>query len=340
MNLVSSHSLQPPEFDSRSPCAWAYSPDNRFFACGYLGGRVTLWTFEGERKATIVEFIDGDRRSAHLAFQDKWSEPIKDIVISPNSTLIASANHGEHGNRTVKVWRVEDHTLQYVLTGLRYWILAVAFSPDSQYLAVSGDDRIVRLFNATNGKELHHSIGKLPYSVSSLAFSPDVRYLVIGCDGCLIVVWDMGNYHEACRIKESHIEWTNSLAFSAHGPLFVSGGEDGTVKLWNAMTGQLERDYICPHPDVDSQAVELSRGAFSQDGGYVAGAAIIQGTSENIIVVWHAGSGGLWQYIKQPQRGTSVDYASMIRFVAFCDDTHWLVTGDSDCTLNFWDLEQ
>jgi WD40 repeat protein len=340
LELIKAYSLEPLEFDGQSPCNWAYDPARTFIVCGYKGGRIIRWFFDDTGKVKSTEFMENERRSAFLAFQERFAEPIQDIAISSNDAFVASANHGRYPNFTVKVWNPKDSNIRYTLPISRSWVLAVAFSPDSKWLAVGGDNRKVVLYNTDSGLERHYEPITFRYSVSSLAFSPDGRYLVIGCDGCLIVVLDLANDCEACRIRESHNEWTRSLAFTSNGTLFASGGDDGAVELWNAVTGQLKEKLSWPHADNGVQAFEFSRVAFSKDGRYVAGAAMIQRTSESIIAVWNADSGELWQYIKQLQRSASVDYASMIRSVAFSDDTHWLVTGDSDCTLSFWDLER
>jgi uncharacterized caspase-like protein len=88
--------------------------------------------------------------------------------------------------------------------------------------------------------------------------------------------------------KESTKYITSAAALSPNGSYVVSGGYDNLVKLWDAATGKLVRNFS--HPErVDSVA-------FSPDG-----ARIVSGCPDGTIRLWDIASGRLlWTYREGP----------------------------------------
>jgi WD40 repeat protein len=57
-------------------------------------------------------------------------------------------------------------------------------------LASGGEDRLVRLWELSSGKEVHHLKGHQG-SVSSLAFTDDGHFLVSGTRDTTALLWDL-----------------------------------------------------------------------------------------------------------------------------------------------------
>jgi len=62
-------------------------------------------------------------------------------------------------------------------------------------------------------------------------------------------------------IKHIHCLW--AIAWSPEGTLLASGGDDGTVQIWHALTGEKKRTYSTP--SINVQAL-----AWSPDGTRIA----------------------------------------------------------------------
>ena len=76
----------------------------------------------------------------------------------------------------------------------------------------------------------------------SLVFSPNGERLAAGESGynSAVRVWDASTGKELLHL-EGHTQTISGLAFSPDGEEIVSGSYDGTIKFWNADTGDLNR---------------------------------------------------------------------------------------------------
>jgi WD40 repeat protein len=79
--------------------------------------------------------------------------------------------------------------------------------------------------------ELERWLGPNLSFMTSVTFSPDGTRVVAGSDG--VRIWNVTTRE---RIYEG---WVTSVAFSSDGSLVVSGSF-GSVRIWNAKTGEVE----------------------------------------------------------------------------------------------------
>ena len=133
-------------------------------------------------------------------------------------------------DNTLFLWEPSTSTKPLArLLGHQKSINHVTFSPDGYYIASSGWDNHVKLWNARDGKFLHTFRGHVaPVYMSS--FSPDSRWLVSGGKDGTLKVWEVSKgtmkSDMTCKDEVYAVDW------SPDGDKVGSGGKDKVVRIW------------------------------------------------------------------------------------------------------------
>jgi WD40 repeat protein len=135
---------------------------------------------------------------------------------------------------------------------------SVAFSPDGTLLAYGGIEGRVQVLNIAQRKPVETYF--LNCWIESIAFYPDGNGLAAGCGTPRGLVYpekpiDQPNPIYLIRFDVSpprklvgHLVSSSQLAFSNDGSSIVSGGFDGSLKLWDTNSGHLLSEFLftCP----------------------------------------------------------------------------------------------
>ena len=198
----------------------------------------------------------------------------------------------------------------------------IAFSPDGRLVATSGDDMLVKIWDAATARELRSLAHTAP--ARAVAFSPDGARLAAGAFDGQIKIWDAASGRELQSLKTSDQTSTrrriNALAFSPDGRWLVTGGNDGAVRLWDTTSGA-EAQAIKGH------AAEVLSIAFAADGRRVA-----SGARDGAIKIWDA-SGGR-------EVASLAGHTGAVASIAFSGDGKKLISGGADKTVKLWDVEK
>lgn len=122
----------------------------------------------------------------------------------------------------------------------------------------------------------------------------------------------------ALMVLEGHENAIYSVAITPDGKLAVSGSYDGTLKVWDLLSGKCTATFKGHKWDVRSVAVTFD------------GKGIVSGSSDNTLKVWDLASGKCTATFKG-QKGA-------VYCVAISPDDQRAVSGFSDGTLKVWDL--
>ena len=252
----------------------AFSPDGQTLAAGgdYSDTVIRLWDIHNEQNIRTL--------TGHTT-------RIMSIVFSPDGQTLASAGEDE----TIRLWDPNTGKLKDTLAGHTHGI-AIAFSPDGQNLATAGVNQTIRLWNPNTGQHIRTFTGHINWA-NSIAFSPDGKTIV--CSGHnTIGLWNTqtGEYIESLEGHNGHIF---SVVFSPDGTTLASGGEDGTVRLWELTPDASSKTTVDVNSDglvnvLDLVLVSLNFGKTGQNIADVNGDGVVN-IVDLVIVAGEIGGG-------------------------------------------------
>ena len=153
------------------------------------------------------------------------------VAFSPNGQHLAVAS-------SIGIWLYDTVNYQeYALLPSQYSIDAIAFSPDGN--AIVGASRNGRIANQVWNVVTKEKIATFSQggSASAVTFSPDGKTIATG-SGRRIIIWNLETERKIIEIKAYNRYVINTLSFSYDGTLIACAGRDGTVKVWDVVTGQ------------------------------------------------------------------------------------------------------
>jgi len=202
--------------------------------------------------------------------------------------------------------------------------------------------------------------------INQLIWSPDGNTLAAA--GALgIWLYDPAVLDSPPRLLEGHTRDVLKTAFSPDGKMVWSGSQDGTVKEWNLVTGDLKRTTSL-WADFSNEVGDQKRDpevwslAFSLDGKLLAAGsydgtstgrerAVLKRTGGLVFSLAFSPDGGLlassgydgtlvlWDVATSSQVAALSGYEGWVSSLTFSPDGKTLATGGSDTTTRLWDVE-
>src|SRR4029077_19118710 len=114
-------------------------------------------------------------------------------------------------------------------------IEAVAFAPDSRWLAAAPRGDTIWVWDPVSGQEVAQLRGHTTW-ISAVEFSPDGRNLASGSHDNTVRFWETATWKERARF-EGHRGAVVSLAFAPDGRTLASGSADSSALVWDLRGG-------------------------------------------------------------------------------------------------------
>lgn len=113
---------------------------------------------------------------------------------------------------------------------------AVAISRDGKRIASGGDDKTVRVWNPTTGKEVKLFDGHTG-AVTDVAFDPEGDRVASSSSDGTVRVWNVESGKEVFCFRGHRGGPIRAIAFAPDGKRIASGGQDRQVRVWEAANG-------------------------------------------------------------------------------------------------------
>ncbi len=283
----------------------------------------TLVTSTGLGHITTWRIPEGNRLTSYPSEQQPI--PVASTGFAATSDLGLAAYVTKSGQ--VRVIDLHDDGRElWRAVASRYWITALAFSPDGKTLASAAgfSESDIRLWDVATGMEIGRLEGHQSW-VGSLVFWPDGKKLASASADQTIRTWDVAS--RACLdVLRGHRLEVWRLALLPDHKTLVSGAKDGTVCLWDTSVAH-------PHQPRISVPAKVANWRFTPDSRSLVSLDIAGGVSRCRGPDFQERESIRLETADLPDRST---YAGSL----FSPDGRFLAVGYTNGKMFIWDLSR
>lgn len=244
-----------------------WSPSGQWFASTSFSGRVTIRDAAGavvhQSQSTDVAYTVAFHPVLPLAAWGSYDGGVRlvDLRTGAVERTIAAQRDGvlytaftpdgaglvatgEDG--VIRLFDLESGALTEELVGHTAGVTAVSFGPDHTLLS-GGDDATVRLWNLGTGAQTRIERPHAGWVNFSTFLPGSSTFVTVGTDDD-VFVWDgsagSGSGEDGSlppRRLRGHTDWLMCARPSADGALLATAGKDGTVRIWDTATWEVQR---------------------------------------------------------------------------------------------------
>ncbi len=208
-------------------------------------------------------------------------------------------------------------------------VLTVAFSPTLPLLASGSADDSLRLLSLNNGDA--RVITPFKGDVHDLAFSTTATHIAVAHNGGEVSIWDVLTQQNV-RSFSAHTTAVRAILYTVDGSQLLTGGDDFSVKRWNAASGT---DPLHTYTRLDQRYVRAL--ALNPAGdAFAAGGC----TDTNIIGICEKSGIHFYDLDDDSHLGLKNDIGDFVYGVAYAPDASRLVAAARDHKLYGWQLPE
>jgi WD40 repeat protein len=253
----------------------AFSPAGDLLAAGSRDGLVRVWMYED-----LISDPE-DPGVGLLWVLEAHKKGVNSVAFSVHGKYLASGGN----DAVVRLWDTETGAVAGTLIGGTYAVPAIAFDPSGELLAIVNGD-VIRLRDIET-QQIWGTI-RAPTHLYGITYSPDGSRLVSSDINNNIYLWDPERAYRSGveiypepLILRGHAGRENTyqaliwdVAFHPGGVWLASAGGDGSVRLWDIVSGTLINT-------ISDHSAGVTSVAFNPDGSRLA-----SGGLDGIVYVW------------------------------------------------------
>jgi WD40 repeat protein len=202
--------------------ALAFSPDRGLLASAGRDGAGRVWDVAKGKPGGRGAFC-------------QHGDPLHALAFSPNGRLLAAGSGAPNG----LVWLYDvtepDPREVAVLRGAKGPVDALAFSPDGRLVAGSGEDRVLRVWEAGPGSRGDARALLVGHTspIRAIAFAPDGRGVATAARDATVRLWALGGIRSSERAALPHDGEVAAVTYFPDGRTLATACPGRAVRLWD-----------------------------------------------------------------------------------------------------------
>ncbi|KAG8514018.1 Apoptotic protease-activating factor 1, partial [Galemys pyrenaicus] len=193
-------------------------------------------------------------------------------------------------------------------------ISCCCLSPHLQYIAFGDEEGAIKILEPLNNRTFQSRTGH-KNTVRHMQFTADGKTLVSSADDPVIQVWNWQS--DKYVFLQAHQEAVKDFRLLKNSSL-LSWSFDGTVKVWNIITGEIEKDRVCHQDTVLSCGISPDATKFSST------------SADKTARIWSFESFSFLRELK--------GHKGCVRCSVFSADSTLLATGDDNGEIRIWNV--
>jgi WD40 repeat protein len=276
----------------------AFSPDGGEIAVAVANTVEVYRLSDGTKIATLT----GSPRQTKLSPGTVDTSTVTSMDFDKSGDMLASSSP----DGAVRLWNTGNWTQTRVLNMPEQSVTdAVLLSPDGRLVVAGGTGADLEIWDTETGDLVQGLVPPNHAAFFALALTGDGHTLLSTTDSGPVIVWSLGR-----DLLDSEDGAVTGVSFQPGGRLLATVTGNGSIRLWNATTGDLVRKLAVQPGAVLSVA-------FSRDGSELA-----TGDENGNLVIWNPATGAeLRRYTRPGTRLQNIAFSPDDQMIAIAGES-------------------
>uniref|UniRef100_A0A2K5S7U8 Apoptotic peptidase activating factor 1 n=1 Tax=Cebus imitator TaxID=2715852 RepID=A0A2K5S7U8_CEBIM len=286
--------------DCRGHLSWVhgvmFSPDGSSFLTSSDDQTIRLW----ETKKVC-------KNSAIMLKQEV------DVVFQENEVMVLAVDH----IKRLQLINGKTGQIDYLTEAQ---VSCCCLSPHLQYIAFGDENGAIEILEPVNNRIFQSRI-RHKKTVRHIQFTADEKTLISSSDDSAIQVWNW--QLEEYDVLQAHQETVKDFRLLKNSRL-LSWSFDGTVKVWNIITGKVEKDFVCHQGTVLSCDISHDATKFSST------------SADKTAKIWNVSNGELLHLCAPLSEEGAATHGGWVTDLCFSPDGKMLISAGG--YLKWWNV--